>query len=227
MLSTLGDVDYFMATWEKPCYTKVERYNDIHAIGGDTIYDDLLKPDDIITDNYLKSFLPFKKTIIMPMNIMDLLIESCQDLKWSIMSPTRLVAQYYMMNTCNAWRKSQEDKLGKKYDLIVRLRPDILIGKIPVISDLEKVYINNIVYKDTPADLSDMVNEMIYISNGSNMDKICKIYENFRSLWNINEGYGERISRNNLELMGLLDNCETFDFNLTVIRENGNDEVVA
>jgi hypothetical protein len=222
VLSQLGELDYYMVTWEKPCYTKVARYDDIHAVMGDTIYEDLLKPDDIITTSYLNNILKFKICKVESMDIMNLLINSCKDMSWHIMSPSRLICQYYMMSVCNAWKNVSDIK----YDLVVKLRPDVTISNIPADIDPDKFYINNIVYKDTKADIMDMINEMIYISNPENMNKMCNIYKNFRDLWEIQTGYGERVSRNNLEREGLLDKCEYFDFGITVIRENGKNEYI-
>lgn len=222
VLSQLGELDYYMATWEKPCYTKVARYDDVHAIMGDTVYDDLLKADETITATYLINMLPFKVCKVESMAIMDLIIDSCKDMPWHIMSPSRLLCQYYMMSVCNSWKNIG----GGEYDLVVRLRPDVTIDKVPDIIDLNKFYINEVVYKDTKADKMDMINEMVYMSSPENMNKMCNIYQNFRELWDIQTGYGERVSRNNLEKEGLLDRCEYFDFGITVVRENGKDEYI-
>jgi hypothetical protein len=222
VLSKHGDLDYYITTWENPCYTKVARYDDIHAINGDTIYDDLLNPDEKITDSYLRQFLPFKKIMIESMEVMDSIINSCSDMPWNIMSPSRLLCQYYMMSSCNSWMRDS----GVDYNLVVKLRPDVIIKKFPNVENTDVIYLNSVVYKETKTDLLDMINEMVYVTNPENMNKICNIYRNFRNLWDVRVGYGERISRDNLENENLLDKCKLFDFEIEVIRENGNNELI-
>lgn len=221
-----GEVDFFIATWEKPCYTQISRYTDIHAISGSTVYSELLDSEDIITSEYLSSLCNFSATYIEPMETMHSLIEDCKDLPWHIMSPSRLLCQYYLMRCCNNIKNTYEFTTGKKYDMVVRLRPDIRLARVPDVLDVDKIYINSYVYTMEPVNLNHDggINEMIYISNSDNMDNICRIYKNWNELWNPNDAYGERFSLRNFEYEGLVDKCESFDFGINVIRENGSIE---
>jgi hypothetical protein len=224
--SKLGNVDYFISTWDKPCYTAVSRYVDIHAINGECIYPDLLKPDEFVTEEYLRSFIDFRYVEIEPMSKMQELIDVFQYSTWSIMSPSRLMCQYYKLYRCNLLRLRHEQEHNIKYDIVIRVRPDITISSLPINIDPNKIYINDMVYIDYKTDIFDSINEMIYISNGENMDKICNIYNNFDKLWNLDDGYGERMSKKNFEMEGLLDKCVLHPFGITVERENGNSEFI-
>jgi hypothetical protein len=216
-ISKLGEIDYYISTWELPCYTKVARYDDTLAINGSTIYDDLLRPDEFVTEEYLSNLLKFKKIDIEPMSKMHEIIKPYEDYPWHIMHPARLISQYYKMNRCNSLVEDE-------YDIVIRIRPDVTISELPDI-DTSKIIINHMVYVDYPS-LIDGVNEMIYISTQENMHKICNIYNNFDKLLHPSIAYGERMTYLNFEYEGILDKCEPFDFGLWVIRENGNDERV-
>jgi len=218
VLSQLGEIDYYISTWESPCYTKVARFDDVLAVNGYTIYDDMLRPDEIVTEKYLKSFLDFKKIDIESMDRMEEILKPYETLPWHIMSPLRLVSQYYKL-------KRAFDLVDGDYDLCVRIRPDVVIHQLPKIS-LDKIYMNHMVYVECAAISTGTINEMLYISNMENMRKMCNIYENFDKLWNIHDAYGERMSYKNLEIEGLLEKVELFDFDLRVIRENGRDEYI-
>ncbi len=226
VLSKLGEVDYYLSTWEKPCYTKVARYDDVHAIAGDTIYDELLKPNDIITAQYLIDTFKFFQVDIETMVAMDHVIQGSSNIPWTIMSPTRLSCQYYKMYRCNHILNLSRKIFKKEYDLAIRLRSDVTISNIPDVIDPSKIYLSHMVYADNPALVGGAINEMIYISNPENMNKICNIWHNFSELWNINDGVGEVISYKNLVMENLVDKCELFDFGMTVVRENGNDEYI-
>lgn len=218
VISKLGDVDYYISTWEKPCYTKVARFDDVLAINGTTIYDDLLSPDEKVTYGYLNSLMKFSGKAIHSMETMDRIIEPSRELPWHIMSPARLYCQYFQMAYC-FYELVPKDH----FDIVIRLRPDVTIEKLPEI-DPEKIYINHMTYPGCPAVETDSINEMIYVSNYDNMKKICKIYENIPDLWNKDDAFGEKMSWKNFQKENLLDKCETFDFGLKVVRESGKDE---
>jgi len=221
ILSNLGDLDYYISTWELPGYTKVARFDDVLAINGDTIYPDLPQKDFIITEEYLKRFLPFKSVDIDSMTHMEEIIEPHKNKPWHIMNPCRLVSQYYKLKKCFELLDNPSE-----YDLVVRIRPDIRLKNLPDNISVDKIYIPNVVYLTEPSIKTGMINEMFYISNLKHMKDICSIYKNFDVLWNQNDAYGERMSFLNFEKYGLLDKCNTFNFDITVVRENGNDEYI-
>lgn len=215
----LGDIDYYISTWELPGYTKVSRFDDVLAIDGDTIYQDHPKKDFILTEKFVRYFLPFKKVDIEPMSHMEEIITPHKDKPWHIMNPCRLVSQYYKLKRCF-------EMVEGDYDYVIRIRPDIIIKKFPDSIDTNKIYLPRMVYTNEKAIVSGTVNEMFYISNYENMKKICSIFDNFDELWNPGDAYGERMSFLNLEKNNLVGLCEPFDFEITVKRENGNDEYI-
>lgn len=219
LFSTLGEIDYYISTWELPGYTKVARYDDQLAINGDTIYPDLPSKDFIITEDFLESYLPFKRIDIEPMSRMEEIISPHSNKPWFIMNPCRLVSQYYKLKRCF-------DLVEGDYDLVIRIRPDIKLDKLPDPIDSEKLYLPSMVYTTEPAITSGMINEMFYISNMENMKKICGLYDIFEEMWNQNDAYGERMSFLNFQRNDLLDKCELFNFDITVVRENGKDEYI-
>jgi hypothetical protein len=222
----LGEVDYFISTWSKPCYTQVKRFEDIHAKDGDTIYSELLKKNEYITHEYLNKLLRFKCKSIVGMDQMDRLIDYSEKFKWNIMNPSRLVCQYFLMKECNynLSKVMNNSSNNIKYDIVVKTRPDITIENIPENIDPNKIYVNKYVYQKQPSLEDRMINEMIYIANPENMNKICNIYDNFEDLWAPQDAFGERMSYKNFEKEGLLDKIELFEYGITVKRENGNDE---
>jgi hypothetical protein len=219
LFSMLGEIDYYISTWELPGYTKVARYDDQLAINGDTIYSDLPSKDFIITEDFLKSYLPFKRVDIDPMSKMEEIIAPHYNKPWFIMNPCRLVSQYYKLKRCF-------DLVVGDYDLVIRVRPDIKLDKIPDNIDPNRIYLPSMVYTTESAIISGMINEMFYISNMENMKKICGLYDVFEEMWNQNDAYGERMSFLNFQRNDLLDKCELFNFDITVVRENGKDEYI-
>lgn len=213
------DVDYYISTWEKPGYTKVDRFNDPFATGETNIvYADLPKPDEILTPDHIK--VPYKRLEIESTDVMDTLLRRGGNYSWSIMHPGRLFCQYYKM-----WRGFIIIQEKEQYDLVLRLRSDVTITKLPTEIDFEKIYVNNLTYVDAPIFEGRMMNEMIYLSNLKNMERIVSIYENFPDIWDRNIGAGEFMTFNHFERENLLPLCEPFDFGLKVIRANGKIEI--
>ena len=253
----LGHVDVFISTWEKPCYTRVNKDTDIHAIKGTTVFTELLDKDAIITEEYLQSITTFAVIDIEDMDIMQRIIDTAKDMKTTIMPPSRLILQYYKMDRCNRLKKLYEKKHAIKYDINVRIRTDIKIQSIPQNIDTRKIYINKMVWCGYPIsrakytfeaiyarqirwliaylrrypvyrrlfaklrtiicnasnsmdklnsllrdiELGNLMNEMIFIADNRNMDRICSIYSNFKYIWQMDvdraltrAGCGERVS---------------------------------
>lgn len=137
-----------------------------------------------------------------------------------------LPSQYYKINDCfNLIDKT-------RYDAIVRLRCDLLLqNKISATDIVSKVRSNKIIFPENiwyqhkkTKSIKD-INEMIWISNFSNMKKACAIYNNSCKINKVimensykETNYGERITHMNLEAENLVDNIETHDFDYLVLR---------
>ena len=219
----IGEVDLFISTWEKPCYTEVKKNKDIHAINGKSVFKNLLGEKEIITEDYLKSLEDFKVIDIEPMTKMTEIMEPVSKLPWEIMSPTRLVCQYYKNFRCNNLKNEYAKKNNIHYDLIVRIRCDIKISSIPQKFDVNKIYLNSMVYAKNPSFKHKMINEMIYIANTENMNKICELYNDFNQVWSSN-GFGEGVSYKYFLLKEFIPLCELHDFKIIVNRANGKIE---
>lgn len=219
-----GEVDLFISTWNKPCYTQVKPLHDIHAIDGQG-QAGLLSKDDEVTIQYLNKLTKFKRIQIEDVSIMHKIIQQTKSLKWTIMSPSRLACQYYKMQKCHELKKEYEKLHDFKYDVNVRLRCDIKIDSLPERFDLNKIYINSMVYKNHKVFKNDMINEMIYVCNNENMDIICNIYDMFLKLWT-KDGFGERLSYTHFKNEGLIEKSYIHDFKIKVDRGNNNHEII-
>jgi len=218
----LGKVDLFISTWEKPCYTQVKRFEDIYAIDGDNKINDLLNKDDIITKEYLESITKFNVIDIEKMEVMDNIVETTKHMKWTELPPARLLCQYYKMARCNDLKNEYAEKNNIKYDLTVRIRCDIKVSLVPSLETIEfdKIYVNSMVYPKNPAFKLKMVNEMLYMANTENMNKICDIYKDFEKVWWTN-GFGEGVSYRHFHNNDLIKKCKLFNFKITVNRSSG------
>ena len=219
----LGEVNLFISTWENPGYTQVKRKIDIHAIEGESIFKELLNKDEKVTEEYLKSITNFSVIDIESKEVLNDIINKTKNMEWGVMSPSRLICQYYKMNRCNELKKIYAKENNINYDITVRVRCDIKIKSIPDKIDTNKIYINNMVYVNNPVFKHNMVNEMIYISNEENMDKLCNIYNNFNKLW-WKDGYGEGVSFRNFLNEKLINKSIPYNFQLTIHRANGKVE---
>ena len=219
----IGQVDLFISTWDKPCYTQVQKDTDIHAINGDNSFDELLGKDETVTAEYLRTITNFAAIDIESMEVINNIVDITKNMKWTTMSPSRLVCQYYKMNRCNELKNKYADINNIKYDMNVRIRSDIKIQSIPEVFDLNKIYINDMVYVGCKVYRNNMLNEMIYIANNENMDKICKIYQNFMNVW-WTAGYGEGVSFRHFKFANLLKDCVPYNFKISVHRACGKVE---
>jgi hypothetical protein len=224
ILSERFEVDYFISTWETPCYTKVERYEDQLAIEGKTIYSDLLAANDAVTETYLRNLLDFKVVDIQTMDQMAALVNKyAASLTWKIMHPGRLVCQYYKLARCHHLMMNYSKSKNTSYDVVIRLRPDLCIGAIPLV-DPDRIYSSHMIHVGNPAPSDRMLNEMIFVSNPSKMLKISNITKNFFKLWNEEDGFGERMSYKNFVAEEIINDVSFFDFDMKLMRENGRDE---
>ncbi len=138
-----------------------------------------------------------------------------------------LIAQYYKLRDCY----NLIDK-NIKYDGIVRIRCDILLRNKINFYDIEhciknnKIIVpNNIWYNHLKNSSNIDINEMIWISNPYQMNKLCNIYNNSSKINKLirekkfqETNYGERISGLNFEAEGLNNSLYLHDFDYQIIR---------
>lgn len=165
--------------------------------------------ETLVTEDYIK------KNTNKNFNIVKIHLENKEEFKKSIDTDDfsfKLKCQYYKIKKCF-------ELLEDNYDFVVRLRPDILIRNIKY--NEKKIIHNyhtwfNYPFYDNPS----IINEMIWVSNQSLMEKTVKIYENFEKITNnINDDiHGEKICYKNLEIENLINDIEIFDFDYRVLR---------
>jgi hypothetical protein len=109
---------------------------------------------------------------------------------------------------------------GKKYDYVIRLRPDITVNSFIFLKDL--IVFNTHIWEDFPFNVNrTCINEMIWISNMDIMEKSVNIYNNLHKIdisLDTDTKYGESICLRNLEIEKINKKIKTHDFNYRVIR---------
>ena len=183
----------------------------------------LLKGDEIITPDLIKRIVPPN------INIKAIKIESYNPDNYKIElvngSSPNLNAQYYKIWDCFSLLKEIE------YDLIVRLRCDILLNNkmdhstlLKSLNDNKIIFASKIWFNHLRQGGYD-INEMVWISKLDLMRKACNIYNNADKINQIissrnqtHKNYGENICCMNLEAEGIINNVSLFDFDYNVLR---------
>lgn len=93
---------------------------------------------------------------------------------------------YYKIYECNKLKTDFEKKNNFKYDLVIRLRPDLSIGEI--ISN--KIENNTLYFRYNTIDTSYQVSDQYFYADSSTMDKVCNIYKHIENIWAEYNDYG-------------------------------------
>ena len=86
---------------------------------------------------------------------------------------------FYKVYKCNELKREFEKQNNFKYDLVIRLRPDLSIGEI--IS--HKVDKNTLYFRYRNINLSYQIADQYFYADSETMDKVCDIYNHIESLW--------------------------------------------
>lgn len=134
-----------------------------------------------------------------------------------------LIYQYYKIWNCYKMMKNPEE-----YDLIVRMRCDVILQSPPpavILQDcleLGRLMVNNFVWANHKSET--MVNEMFFMGSPAVMAKACNIFNNFKAINGLIENkvcqaFGESIFYGSLLTDNLApDRLYKFDFDYKVIR---------
>lgn len=87
---------------------------------------------------------------------------------------------FYKIHKCNELKKDFEQQHNFKYDLVIRLRPDLSIGE--VISP--KINRDTIYYRYRNIDISYQMGDQYFYADSETMDKVCDIYNHIEDIWN-------------------------------------------
>jgi hypothetical protein len=96
------------------------------------------------------------------------------------------IPNFYSIYSCNELKRKHEQDNGFIYDLVIRMRPDLLVEEeIPS----EVIENRDILWYTHPDD--DKISDKIAISNSKNMDYYSSVWENLSSYWQNPLGDGE------------------------------------
>jgi hypothetical protein len=112
------------------------------------------------------------------------------------------IPNFYGINKCNELKKMYENKNNFKYDIVIRMRPDLMINsRIP-----DKVFQNtNFLYHSHPHE--NKISDKFAISNSKNMDYYANLWSKLPEYWKkpLGDGnpqnyrVGERLVRYHME----------------------------
>jgi len=86
---------------------------------------------------------------------------------------------FYKIYECNELKKSVEKEENFKYDLVIRLRPDLSIG-----GSIDLDFLNNsLYYRIRTIDPSYQISDQFFYGDSLTMDKTCDLFKNINTLW--------------------------------------------
>ena len=214
------DIDLYFSIWDCVGYT-----NQINA--PDNIMSKrVLDKDTVITERVIRDLVPIN------INIKEVKIEKQGYTNHSFnlvngLDRSGLASQYYRVRDCYQLLDNQTD-----YDAIVKLRCDIVLRNqinldylFREVADNKIVFASKIWYDFTWKPSIAEINDMLWISNRSLMQKSCNIYNNTDKINSIistkkytHPNFGESICFMNLEAENMTDNIVTFDFDYQILR---------
>ena len=86
---------------------------------------------------------------------------------------------FYKVYKCNELKKDFEQQNDFKYDLVIRLRPDLSIGEVisPQIDE------NTLYFRYRTINISNQISDQYFYADSDTMDNVCDIYNNIEALW--------------------------------------------
>jgi len=130
------------------------------------------------------------------------------------------IPEFYGVKQCNNLKNRWEDERGYDYELVIRMRPDLMIkDKIP-----DKVIENpNILWHTYPP--GDSVSNKLAISNSENMDYYSSVWDKLPEYWEnpLANGnphkyrVGERLMKHHMEISSI--ETDWFDIDSKILRK--------
>lgn len=199
--NVIGNADVYISTWNE--ISLVDKINDPWHFKIN------LKLPEIVDIDYIQKVTPKK------FNIKSIKIHNYNDcVIKKLKTDNHLNYQYFKIKDC--YNLIENDI--KKYDFIIRLRPDITIKDIAF--DIDYILFNKYIwYMWEYTGNENAMNEMIWTSTAELTHKTIKIYDNLEKInSSMNRLYGEAVCYKNLEIENILNKVKTFNFNYNVIR---------
>lgn len=209
-----SEIDLYFSVWDHVGY--VNHLNAPDYIKGNR----KINSDETVTEEMIKKIVGDRA------NIVKIKIQKYNDnnLNFSLINDLDnkgLKAQYYKI--FDAFSLVEES-----YDLLVRMRCDILMDKIPNLSNIlnNRIgFFSRIWYNHYWQPGFRSINEMFWIAPPEIMKKACNIYNNSGKINDIilqknqeDRNYGESICYMNLEAENISDSIEMLDIDYKVLR---------
>lgn len=96
---------------------------------------------------------------------------------------------FYKMKGCNDMKTEYERENDFLYDIVIKLRPDMLIGQ-----EIPREVLNNphiLWFSDAGVDLERMVSDKYFVSSSENMDYCTSVWDHLNEYWANPLGDGE------------------------------------
>lgn len=86
---------------------------------------------------------------------------------------------FYKIFKCNELKKDFEKQNNFKYDLVIRLRPDLSIGEV-ISPQIDK---DTLYYRYRTINISYQIADQYFYADSHTMDKVCDTYNHIEDLW--------------------------------------------
>lgn len=166
------DCDVFISTWSTPGYW--------------TPFDDKGVDDYCRETENIEDEVSIYNPVSLEIEELSLIEDKFKELSLKILEKNKnkkrwgrnknIIGMYYKIWKCNSLRLEAEKLNDIKYDLIIRLRPDILIKNF----DIE----NLDVYEDTLYTVvsNDLICDSFFFGTDKTMNRVCNIYKEFEEI---------------------------------------------
>lgn len=186
-LYNLNNPDFFISTWSHTGFS----YNTKHG-------DVLTKRNDLDLELYNKIINNYKNVKSIEIENYDEWVVNLPENIKSLMS-SRLVGgeavtsppQLYKIYKCNELKKQYEIDNDFKYDLVIRIRPDLVFLESLNLDTIDSI--NHINFGIPGAFYPNRIFDIFFYSNNSNMDKLSETWLNIIDC--INDGFDNGLDK--------------------------------
>ena len=93
------------------------------------------------------------------------------------------IPMFYKLYECNELKKKEEACSGKKYDIVIRIRPDMFVGSSIPLHCLKSS--NILWFSDYHLNINTQVSDKFVLSNSYIMDYYCSVWKFLSEYWNV------------------------------------------
>jgi hypothetical protein len=209
--SISNNIDLYFSIWDHVGY--VDHLN----------APDYIKSNRLINKNEIVTLKLIEEIIPLNVNVKHIKIEKYLDKQFNFelingLDNNGLKAQYYKIFDCLSL-------VEENYDLMIRMRCDILIDKMPEIKIDKISFFSRIWHNHYWQPGFRSINEMFWVAPPEMMKKACNIYNNCEKINRViidknqqDTNYGESICYMNLEAEEMVNNIQMLDIDYKVLR---------